>query len=462
MVMLNKYLKTYTLILWWLLATLIVVILWSLVVPLGRAVYIWRPFDTHQRFGTWRPLERISSLTTDGYQLIGSPVYVPIFASRPFNKLHLTIRYRLNDAGSLAVGVLQDRQLWRYETRNIDNRWLSELISSKIWGVLEKESLLLLQREEHYSSVEDFLANPPTEGSVAVYNYEWTKPFFIKNYQAKTDWHKISGLKGSWTAETYLKNEVAVLDLTTKASTVDAQIKLSLRSSDGKLVKEYTLNDFVKIDNSLKLAARIDKLPEGLYRWDWIGGDKTIIDELATQQQKLAFLSSVQITRGTTLWLSGSHLALSTGLPESLGEFSIDKDSLVVDKIYQNFVYKGDCQKTVCRFNLSKGGYKVGLNGRLTFWIDGLVGPVVRQLDASIMNDQRIKYIIADYQRPLVEAESRVVEVDFDLKSSLRDQGNYELMLSWNGEGTPPQISEIKAEFTGAGLKDLIKKLWPK
>jgi hypothetical protein len=157
--------------LWLMLAVFIVFVIWQAIVPGGQAVY---SFDFKQSsffVGRLTPRERVSDIKDGRQTLTGQPVYFNLWTPRPFSSLKLTVRYKNNTTPVLEAGLLLDKQAWRYAIKPLHNETIDKLYRSEHWGVLEDGPIILLQRQETYASVVDFLKQLPPAKNVAVYNY---------------------------------------------------------------------------------------------------------------------------------------------------------------------------------------------------------------------------------------------------------------------------------------------------
>lgn len=157
--------------LWLILASFILFIIWQAIVPGGQAVYSF-DFKKNSFFiGRLTPHERVSGIANGQQKIVGEPVYFNLWTPRPFSKLKLTIRYKNNRTPLIEAGVLIDQKSNAYYRAPLHNETLNDLYRNKNWGVVQDGHIILLQKEETYASVQDFLKKLPPALNVAVYNY---------------------------------------------------------------------------------------------------------------------------------------------------------------------------------------------------------------------------------------------------------------------------------------------------
>jgi hypothetical protein len=157
--------------LWLILASFILFIVWQAVVPSGRAVYEFDFKKSSFFIGRLTPRERVGVIARGQQTITGQPVYFNLWTPRPFNKLKLTIKYKSNQTPLIEVGLLMNKQSSAYYLQPLNNETLNELYISKNWGMIQSGQTILLQREETYANVQDFLNHLPPAKNIAIYNY---------------------------------------------------------------------------------------------------------------------------------------------------------------------------------------------------------------------------------------------------------------------------------------------------
>lgn len=157
--------------LWLILAVFVLFAVWQAIVPSGRAVYSF-DFESNSFFvGRLTPRERVGNITNGQQKIIGEPVYFNLWTPRPFSKLKLTVRYKNNRAPLLEAGLLLKGQGASYYRQPLHNETINELYRSGNWGVVQDGQTILLQRQETYATVADFLKKLPPAQNIATYNY---------------------------------------------------------------------------------------------------------------------------------------------------------------------------------------------------------------------------------------------------------------------------------------------------
>lgn len=158
------------LFLWLILAVFVGFLIRQIIVPSGSIVYHWQPGSRSYFFANFEPTDRFS-LDHQSLKLRDSLVYFNLKTTRPFDKLTLIITYKPQSASMIEAGLSTSASSWRYDLQPVYNQLLDRIYHTDNWGVLESDSTLLLQHQETYNSVSQFLASPPNAKSVAAYRY---------------------------------------------------------------------------------------------------------------------------------------------------------------------------------------------------------------------------------------------------------------------------------------------------
>ena len=167
-----KFIISLRIFLWLMLAIFVGWLIWQVVIPSGRVTYV-NDFSHYSDFIVgFSPKERLAAAEKGQQKLLGDPVYFNLRTTRPFSHAKLTLTYRSQGAPIIEAGLLLDKSTWRYALKPVANQIIDKLYHDKAWGVLEDDGVILLQRQEKYSSIKNFLASPPDPKTVAVYNYQ--------------------------------------------------------------------------------------------------------------------------------------------------------------------------------------------------------------------------------------------------------------------------------------------------
>lgn len=161
--------------LWLILAVFVMFLIWQAIVPSGQAVYTFNFKQSSFFIGRLTPRERVENISNGQQTIMGQPVYFNIWTPRPFSKLKLTIRYKNNRTPLIEAGLLLNQKPGAYYLQPLHNETLNELYRSENWGMLQDGQTILLQRQETYASVQEFLKKLPPAKEIATYNYTLPK-----------------------------------------------------------------------------------------------------------------------------------------------------------------------------------------------------------------------------------------------------------------------------------------------
>lgn len=450
-------------ILWLSFALLIFLILLKYFVPFGKITYSWRTGETSPYISSLTPKERVSLNAEGNWQIGSGPAYFKLNTTRIYDKLKLKIKYKTKGFSGIEAGVLVDNKLKGYSLTPVYNLALEKILASGDWGVIEENGVLLMQKNEAYTSLKNFFAKPPKVSEVAIYNYEWPEALKITDYKAgrgyKTNWPIV----GAASMRVYIKDEPLVLELLVSDKNLNKdndEAVLELRNEKGDLIESKVLADDnlpVGQESSPRIVKIVkNNLPEGVYKLNWRAGNDVVINSLTTAQSKFIFVNNLRLgsyDKPISLVLSGPNLGAVTIDPKAVQTVKIANYNLVVGESYQNYNAKVDCSRFACPLNLERGGLSLSTNGFIALEPRGLIGNAVTKIDQYFQFNENIKYIIADYKQSLEKDEWQEAEVELNLKKAYRENGHYDITFSLpKGERGEFIISSIDAELVGKGV----------
>lgn len=158
------------LFLWSFLLVTIGFLLWQNIVPNGHAVYWFKPGQNSWFINSFEPKDRLKQAQQE-ITVKGDLVYFNLKTPRAFDRVKLTLEYEPEDELIVEVGLLRNKDLWRYEIKPIYNKFINQFYQSGDWGVMESGNTIFLQRQETYSSIKQFLDSNQATETIAVYNY---------------------------------------------------------------------------------------------------------------------------------------------------------------------------------------------------------------------------------------------------------------------------------------------------
>ena len=471
-----KYLPFIRIFLWLGLAIFVIWLIVMAVVPGGQITYIY-DFKNRSRFiSGLTPKERVGAATAAGQKITGDPVYFTLYTPRPFRQATVTVTYR-NDSRLplLQGGVLLDQQLWRYDLQPLNNEVINDLAAAPEWGLLTDGATMLLQKNERYASVADFLARPPAPQRVAVYNYRLINNFRLPDYRPAAAQTIVNEqLRGAYQLYTYIKNEnldfvFTVSDLNQAAGADDFVATVS--NLNGEVIKNFIWDDD-GVSSGGKTAAPprqfkiyLAALPEGVYKIDWPAGADIVTTTISTAQSKLVFGGKLWLSnpgRAWRLYTSGSRLEAQTANPDSLQALTIAGRSLALQETYRRVGADTACASEPCLISAARGDVTLFGNGVFAVTSAAWFDPFYKKLDdwPALAG---VDYVVANYRLPRADGAWLQASWQLDLTRAWHDRNGYNFVLSvpalqtTDNQGKYLTIGAIKIDLVGKKLKDF----WP-
>ncbi len=464
----------------WLL--LLVSIFWFVymaVVPSGRIEYVYN-FEKKSGFiSPLKPNDRVGEIKNGKQKIIGDPVYFSLRTSRDFSLAKLAIEYQ--DYGLVTpiieAGVLVDKKIWRYDLKPLQNSVIDNL--SLVWETVRDGDVILLQKEKKYSSINDFLHNPPPANMIATYNYTPPFAYVLADYTSSTDDIVVDiPLRGSFEIFTYIHNEplswrFKYIDLNLNKDADNIELLLYYQ---GKLIGQKKAADDGIINDNGEISAEKDiylyekSLPPGVYKLEFKVNDDIVINKIITRQNKISFNKKIRLyaagKKNITLYTDSTDLNFTTVNPESLQEIEIGSSSLSLKETYRQFSKKNILNDNkITKINLTTDGVTVAGNGMFSFERAALFNPVFRRADGDLQpQKQNIKYVIARYALPTkINVDDKKSVALFNIHNAYHKNNTYGFIISIPGLKADDDIDDflsiksIKISLSGDGIWQMLK-----
>jgi len=457
------------------------------IIPFGHISYS-KNYDSFWQSGkgfiyNFTPVERVSN-ESDWPRLIGDPVYFSVFTPRTFTEAKLTLSYYSNLADKTPIieaGVLADKQVWRYDLQPLKNQILDDLKDT--WFKVEKDGLVLLQKNKNYESIEQFLTDLENNElkdcvsgittCLATYNYDPSYQFKLD--QVKNTANNISiPLKGNHVLWLYLNDGYWQFQASFVASLEETRndpLKLIL-TKDQEIIKEVVLEgeavDWQAQDlNELSLDGNFSA---GLYKLEIKISDDVVIKNIYSSSGLMVFAHKfwpVSYNEKLKVFTDASYLQVKVLDPANLQDISFAGQNFAVTSPYEQFEFKvqGDNLKEII---IEKDDLILENNSIFSLTAEDYFNPLIKKVDRHFSLDSDLNYIIFDYKTPQSDVRDQqlnIASAEFRTKGSYREKGKYNFMLSIpglkteNGEDDYLAIKEIKIEFTGRSLWQKIFKI---
>jgi hypothetical protein len=473
-------LKKIRIIFWSILAIIVGWILYMGIVPSGKITYGYDFKRPGFFLGPLRPLERASQTGKHTVKISGDPAYMTLRTPRKFDQARLTIEYRDINADCatctksqiIEAGALVDQYAWSYDLQPVENGVLDDLKNK--WLFLEKDGILLMQKNQKYSSIERFLANlPPTE-KIATYNFGLQSDYTLPNYVAlKQEQIMNRALRGAYQFYTYIRNEN--LDFVFKFSDLNKNkdqdpIELNVYFQGEKLKSLNLSDDGNTTDDNKESSVRemklwMQNLPEGAYKIELKANDDIITQSIKTKQSKLAFIHNLWLHKtgrnenGIRMITDSRELNAKTTYPDSLQAIRLGKDQeLRIVETYKQFSAK-IIKRPIAEIELAKDGVILAGDGLFSFEQGNFFDPVIKKIDRNFDAEKEgIEYVIASYTPPADQGRFKTAVLDIDLTRAYREDYKYSLMISIPGLKADDniddgiEIANIKVELTGKNI----------
>jgi hypothetical protein len=491
------YFRTKIRIIW--IAAIIVavfVLAWLAIIPSGKITYSTNFKGFNDFIGRLTPKERVSAEKNGTQDLISDPVYFSLRTPRTFDSGKMTINFKVASGTPIVeAGVSTDGRTWQYNLQPLYNSKIEDLM--KRWNEIGETStstlpgrgghpsaggddLILLQRNKVYSSVDEFLKNPPAMNKVALYNYDLKTNYLLSGYRPQNSTTTMCRqLAGAYQFYTYIKDEKLFDDFVFQDMnklTGKNSININVYYAD-KLIDSEHLDDDGVVDGSLaqKLSRhlRLDlaNLPEGVYKIDVRADGDIITRKITTAQSKLAFINNLPLASSTgadcreNFFTDGQTLTVQTSHPNKLGIIKIISSStsqdLNVDEAYKIFT-ASNLPESGSEIILANDGVTLASDGLFSLSADGMIDPRLKSVDVNFDADRDgVDYVLARYTPPVKNGDWFTAQANFDLKNSFRLWNKYYFLISAPGLSTSSEmeIKNIKFELSGTTLwQKMLKK----
>ena len=489
------------------LLILILIFLYLKVVPFGQITYRrdWpRGLATGKGFiYDFKPAERLATSTAgylsgdqatkDSLIIIAEPIYFSLFTPRAFDHAVMTITYRDHLSSTTPIieaGVLRDKISNFYDLQPVQNNVLDKLSFS--WPRLEDAAgRLILQAEKNYSSVAEFdrdlkdgnLKDCPVgeiSSCVALYNYSLPLNYHLPAGQPLSPLTINQPLRGAHQFYVYfngpwtLNFDLADLNLDQAADPITVNV-----SFNNQVIASQTLPDENQAPTGGQPENRAMALkrnsPAGVYKVDLKVSDDIVINKIESSSNKLSFINKIWPVSGKgnlILFTDVNNLQAQTSSPASLQTINFAGRPSALSETYKQFDFSApegtSAAGAVKEIRLAKDDVVLAGNGVFSFSPDSLFDPDFPKIDRYFSPAAGAKYIIADYQTPIIKDGLKTAQVKFNLSDAYRENGKYTFLISVPGLEVSAgadnylEIKEIKIKLAGKTLGEKIRELFGK
>lgn len=313
----TKYLKYWRLLLFLIGISVVGWILYQYYAPDGTLVleydFVQKPTLISEFFPVGRALDREMNTSNDEHyqRIVSEPVYFSVDLPSAYPEVEVSIEYQNPHQQIVQLGLQldDDDTTWNFDFKTLENQF----IDNSSWNEVSDDTYTLLQKDNDYTSIEDFFNNPPTDKRVGTWLTTFNFPFINKTYQSIENGTSITNpLRGAHDFFTYVKDE----DL--KINFVFEDINYSIGPDPvtieviylGEVIETISYEDdgdegITGVSLGEQFAEiNIPKLPEGVYEIAVRTSDDIVIKTVKTNQHKF-------VVKGK-MHLAGSKEYLST------------------------------------------------------------------------------------------------------------------------------------------------------
>lgn len=279
------------------------------------------PFEPHGR-----ALDLEQNVDSGDYyqRIVAEPVYFSAHLPSAYPSVDVTIEYQNPSQKIVTLGIqTTDIYPYNFVFQPLENKFAD----TTTWPQLTNGKYNLYQRNPTYSSVDDFLANPPTNHHVGTYFSPSHLPFIDSTYLAnETGFDTTVPLIGQQDLVTYIKDEDLHITFNYEAKLIDTPVSpVTIQVMHlGKLIQEQSWADVSAGSHEASLT--VPTLPEGVYDILFITTDATVINHIGSSQHKMVFRNTVHLGTSaipTSLYSNSNNLTVIPEQLEALGNIQM-------------------------------------------------------------------------------------------------------------------------------------------
>jgi hypothetical protein len=419
------------------------------IAPSGERAVSWRVDEPTPFIDRLLPDQRIleGQETPEGapyMSIIEEPVYFGMHLPyTTFDEMEVTLMFANADQPIVELGSLVDIQSQAYELQPLHN----QIIDALDWGITQQDDVFLYQRVKSYTTIDDFVSDPPERSSIAVYHADFEAPYREVDYRpfGSSQTFDVS-LRGYHKYVTYIKDEtfdlaVSWMDMNRTTGADEGVVRL--RNEDDEVVYEHFFeDDDNRTENQVSSDgyARIvqEGLPEGVYSVELSGTSDIFWRAITTTQRYVTFENKIYLgddvghlaePRATTFYTNAKHLTVQTLHANATQRLTIGSEDISVDETHVKLFHDVEDLGVVQGYS-PVGDIEIYGDGKFAFSESALFDPDPVAMNAYTNVDvQGIDYVLTTYESPEIDGEWIVASGVFDL-ALLRGQEEVKMTIS--------------------------------
>ena len=433
-----------------------------------------------------RSLDREVNAENGGtYQrIVAEPVYFSVDLPSPYPKATVEIEYQNPSQSMVELGLLQNnpadiqaggQPIYNWAT--IENKF----VENSNWERIEEDGLVLLQKEPSYSSISEFIDNPPNALTVGTWRAGLRLPFTFDDYQEQPSSATVYyPLRGAHQLFTYVKDTPLEVDLTFHdANFSQGTDPVTVQVTRlGEVVAEYAIEDdgqelaVGESSGEQAFSFQVFDLEEGVYGVDLLTSDDIIFTSITTAQDKLVVKSSIHLagsseyhnaipdlaTEASTLYTESDTISATAKHSAGVSTVLFNQEPLLLRTVDRVYAWQAPRSRQLTEVFVPANDVQlVGdhyFSTSLDSWFDPEFG--FRELSPVTDREQLDVIISREYMGPERQRSWYLTQAEFDLTPVASEEPNqFSFALSAPGLEEAPRDIKVRS-ITVTATKDPI------
>ncbi len=396
------------------------------------------------------PGDRVSAYTYDQngevfVSILDEPTYFSLHRPQTdFETVTVELLYKNKDQTIIEIGALMDIYSNSYDLRPIQ----SLIVEDVDWPVIDENNVMLLMRNNDYSSVDDFYENPPKRSEIAVLGTDFDLSYHEQDYYSTNRVQSFDvSLRGYHKYLTYIKDEdfylkLEYMDMNRMVGVDDVTVRIW--NDDGDLWYEHIqVEDGNTTNNQISSKGTIlieqSNWPEGVYSVELSGTSDIFWRELSTSQRYVTFVGQVYIgdvvgyleeSIETDFFTNAKNLTLETYHSDSTQRVQIGSAEIMIPKSHKKENVHLQDSGIVYGYT-PQGDIKISGDGKFAFSKDSFFEPDIVTISAGTDIDALgINYILSGIDTPNHENDWLIAGTTFNCNEIFDENGNAKITIS--------------------------------
>jgi hypothetical protein len=387
--------------------------------------------------------------------IVDDPAFFFIHPHRAFEQVDVEVWFKNTALPIIELGGLESTDPERYILKPLHNK----IIDDSDWHRIDKDGMVLLQRNKTYNTLDDFSTNPPARTEVATYRTEYDVPYRLDAYAPSDFVQKIDvTLRGHHELKTYIKDETLKFDFEYMDMNRDEgedSIRVLVFNEVGQPVAEARASDdsntsMNAVPSALeRLSLEVPGLKEGVYKLVMNAPRDIFFRKIHTPQKKVVFLNTVFIgdevgyrepAAGTQFWSNTERMLMQTRHAEGVQDVFIDGEIVSISEPYQ--WYESTPREGLSAVRVPAGDLEIVMEGKIAFIESQYFNPDPANITAyTDLESLDVDYVLAEYTSPRLEDDWFVSRVAFETSDLYTEEDG-----TWKISFSTPLVADFFTE----------------